>query len=191
MATDETEIINIALDALGKAEITGPDDEIEASRVMTRRLPSARDYLLRDHPWNFAKVLKTLPADSATPAFRWSKQYSLPVSPYCLRALTINDDPDEKFEVARRKLLCDVGGPLPLEYIARITDPGEFDAAFVELLGAYLAWKAAPRLKNASRGRVRDLKEEFEDMRPAARSVDGQEGTPRAVHPNALIRSRA
>lgn len=189
MAT-ETEIINIGLDALARAEITGPDDTLEASRVMTRRFGSARDFLLRDHPWNFAKTQTTLPVDSTTPAFRWSYQYSLPIDPYCLRALIINDDPEEPFEILGRKLACDIGAPLKLAYIARIEDPGAFDAAFVELLGLYLALRTAPRLANASGSRISQLKDDYEDMRPAARSVDGQEGTPRTYFPDALVRSR-
>lgn len=185
----QVSIINAALYHLGADRITALTDNSQNRRVMVERWDMARDATLRAHPWNFAVTRTTLAALAATPAFGWSTQYSLPTSPYCLRVLTINDDAREKFEVEGRKLLCDIGAPLKLSYISRVTTPDDFDATFAEALALRLASACAYKL-TASKTLGGKLLEAFAVFVREGRSVDGQEGTANVELANEFLESR-
>lgn len=186
---DQVSIINAALYHVGKAPITAPTDGSEQARVMTGRWDMARDATLRAHPWNFARARATLPALAAAPAFGWSTQYLLPVDPWCLRALTINDDAAEKFEIEGRNLLCDIAAPLKLAYIGRVTDPAVFDANFAEALALRLASATAYKL-TGSKSLGLKLTEAFALFVREGRSVDGQEGTANVQFADDFLNSR-
>lgn len=185
----QVSIINAALLHLGKAPITAPTDNSEAARIMTARWDMARDATLRAHPWNFAKARALIAAEATAPVFGWSYQYLLPTSPYCLRAFVINEDGQEKFEIEGRKLLCDLSGPLSLNYIARVITPDDFDATFAEALALRLAAATAYKLAG-SRKAARDLLEAFGLFLREARSVDGQEGAPTVEFADDFLKAR-
>ena len=171
----QVSIINAALFHLGGDRISAPTDKAEGARVMTDRWDLARDATLRAHPWNFAMRRALVAAEATTPAFGFAYQYKLPTDPYCLRALMINEDPREKFMVEGRRLLCDLGGPLKLRFISRVTLPDEFDPIFAEALALRLAAATAYKL-TGSKGLGPKLLEAFGLFIREARSVDGQEG---------------
>lgn len=187
---DQVSIINAALYHLGGDRITALTDNSENARVMVGRWDMARDATLRAHPWNFARARALVAAEATAPAFGWTTQYLLPVAPYCLRALTINDDATEKFEIEGRKLLCDLGGPLELSYISQVTTVADFDATFAEALAMRLASACAYKL-TGSRKTARDLLEAFALFVREGRSVDGQEGTANVQFADELLESRA
>lgn len=144
------EIANSALTKVGSTRITSLTDNVKAAREINAIFELRRDYLLRTHNWSFAMTRTTLPALDETPAWGYTTLYQLPTD--CLRVVQVNDmwvvpgladytsGPDsEPYKITGRRIETDIGAPLKLRYIKRVTDPAQFDAAFVEVFASDLA----------------------------------------------------
>ena len=72
-------ICNLALSHLGtRATIASLDEASVEARVCKTHYVPARDTLLRDFDWNFARHVVTMAARSETPPDGWSYVYSVP-----------------------------------------------------------------------------------------------------------------
>lgn len=144
------QIANSALTKIGSSRITSLTDNVKAAREINAIFELRRDYLLRTHNWSFAMERTTLPALDDAPAWGYTYLYQLPTD--CLRVVQVNDiwvvpgmsdytsGPDsEPYKITGRKIETDFGAPLKLRYIKRVTDPAQFDAAFVEMFASDLA----------------------------------------------------
>ena len=144
------EIANSALTKVGSTRITALTDNVKAAREINAIFELRRDYLLRTHNWSFAMTRASLPALDETPAWGYTTLYQLPTD--CLRVVQVNDTwvvpgladytsgPDsEPYKITGRRIETDIGAPLKLRYIKRVTDPAQFDAAFVEVFANDLA----------------------------------------------------
>ena len=144
------EIANSALTKVGSTRITALTDNVKAAREINAIFELRRDYLLRTHNWSFAMTRASLPALDETPAWGYTTLYQLPTD--CLRVVQVNDTwvvpgladytsgPDsEPYKITGRRIETDIGAPLKLRYIKRVTDPAQFDAAFVEVFASDLA----------------------------------------------------
>lgn len=170
----EVDICNAALLKLGDENIIstlGQDGrEGESCEIL---YPQVRDWLLASHPWNFAIGRSLLAADTATPAFEYTKQYYLPSD--CLRALKLYDT-DERWKVEGDKLLTDESTPR-LIYIKAITNTGQFSPLFTETLALFLASALAAVIPGSdNKGQI--LRARANEILREARRRDGQEGTP-------------
>ena len=144
------QIANSALTKIGSSRITSLTDNVKAAREINAIFELRRDYLLRTHNWSFAMTRANLPALDETPAWGYTTLYQLPTD--CLRVVQVNDTwvvpgladytsgPDsEPYKITGRRIETDIGAPLKLRYIKRVTDPAQFDAAFVEVFASDLA----------------------------------------------------
>jgi len=168
-------ICNLALRMLKleTIEVWGEDN------ASGRELTAVYDYLLREllteHPWNFATKRVALELLDETPAYEYTYVYELPED--CLRVLETEDDTE--YQVENNKLLSDEA-TLNIRYIAFETDPEKYTHNFVSVFALRLAIEMAypltgnPALKTALE---KDYKVKFE----RAKSIDGQEGTPRRI----------
>lgn len=189
----QTDIANLALAHVGDHVITSIDDADDAAaRKMKAAWDITRDAVLADHPWNFALRRASLAADLTAPAFGWQRGFTLPSDPYCLRVLAITSyegDAGEPFKVEGRTILTDAVAPLPVTFIARVTDTELWSPSFVTAMGLRLAWSVGPGL-GAAAGRVADSKAAYDEMLRDARSIDAQEGTPAPFFADDFIGSR-
>ena len=64
-------------------------------------------------------------------------QYTLPTDPYCLRLLSL-DDLSIVHRVEGRKILTDES-KINIVYVARITDPQQYDTLLIETIAARMA----------------------------------------------------
>jgi hypothetical protein len=194
MATSETEIANIALSRLGNSlQIASLSENTKEARLCNLNYAACRDATLRAHPWNFATRRANLAQDATAPAFEYAYRYALPANPdYCLKvvrtALEAYGSPDD-YRVEGRFLLSNEG-TVGIEYIARVTDVAQFDDDFVDCLAGRLAAEVCPALtENASM--TKSLWDIHAVKIKEARSVDGQEGTPRNFVSDLWITARA
>jgi hypothetical protein len=173
----EVDIINSALNMVGASNIIARTEDSKSARVTNQRYDYIRDSVLRAHPWNCAVTLVKLTSDTDTPAWGFSNQFSLPTDPYCLRVLGL-DYLDIDFTVRGRKIHCDESS-INLRYIARITDPNEYDQLLIEAIAARLAADTSFALVQSSTltGTMFEL---YERKLSEARFVDATEGTPGA-----------
>ena len=177
MAT-EVSICSNALRKLGDDPITSLTDDTERARLCNAFYETARDSLLRSHPWNFAITRASLTRLSSTPAYGFAYQYALPTDPYCLRVLEMEYQ-DYIFKIENlategRVLLSDEDTAKIL-YVGRITDTSLFDSLFVDTLTAHLSVKLAYPITNSTSLQLQ-MHKLYQAKLSEARSVDGQEG---------------
>jgi hypothetical protein len=189
MADSDVQIVNSALRRLGDDPITALTDDSERARLMNAIYSLQRDAVLRAHPWKFAVKRTSLAADSAAPSWGPGKAYTLP--PEALRVLTTKawEDTREPWVVEGRKILTDAGAPLYLKYVARITDPTQYDSMFAETLSARLAAVAAYPI-TGNRTTADAQWQLYLLALTEAKTFDGLERSPEEIEANTLVEVR-
>jgi hypothetical protein len=174
----EVDIINSALNMVGASNIIARSEDSKSARITHQRFDYVRDAVCRAHPWNCLITRRTLAADSDSPTFGFTNQFTLPADPYCLRVLRL-DYLNVDFRVEGRKIHCDED-TLNLIYLARVTDPNEWDQLLIEAIAARLAADTAFALVQST-SLVATLYSLYETKLSEARFVDATEGTPGAI----------
>ena len=177
MASD-VDICNSALNMIGASNIVALTEDSRAARVCNQRFEFVRDATFRAHPWNCLLRRTSMAAESDAPAFEFTSQHTLPSDPYCLRVLR-PEDPDTVYRVEGRKLLSNTT-PFKMIYVARVTDPNEYDQLLLETLAARLASDISYALVNSA-SLTAQLYTLYEQKLSEARFVDATEGTPENV----------
>lgn len=194
------EIANSALTKIGSTRITALTDNVKAAREINAIFELRRDYLLRTHNWSFAMTRANLPALDETPAWGYTTLYQLPTD--CLRVVQVNDTwvvpgladytsgPDsEPYKITGRRIETDIGAPLKLRYIKRVTDPAQFDAAFVEVFASDLADQVCEALTQSNTKREATRAVLRQSLLEAVRS-NAIELPPEAIPDDSWILSR-
>jgi hypothetical protein len=189
MASSVVEICNRALDAIGVQPITAFGEETKAGGLCRRYYPQIRDDVIRSHPWNCATARASLPALVDGPTWGYAFAYQLPSD--CLRVLAVNaDDPFcHPWKVEGRAIVTDREAPIEILYLRQIADSGFFDPMLVSAIAARLAMELARPLTSDESLR-KQMALEFQDRLRAARSADGQEGTPSRIYAEEFVISR-
>jgi len=120
-----------------------------------------RDYLLRTYNWSFAMMRAELSALVTTPEWGYTLEYQLPTD--CLRVVQVNDfwdvpgmadymsGPDsEPYRIEGRTIRTDIGAPLLIRYIRKVTNTGDFDVAFNEVFACDLAFNVCEALTQSN-----------------------------------------
>ena len=165
------DICNGALNQLGASTILSLTEDSKNARLCNARYTQVRDSVFRSHPWNCLQKRVQLAADTDTPAWGFTKQYTLPAD--CLRLLTILDY-DSDYKVEGRKILTD-NSSLKILYIGRIEDPNEYDELLRETLSAAIAADIAYAI-TSSNPLTANMYNLFRDKLKEARFVDSTEG---------------
>lgn len=155
------DIANSALTKLGESRITTLDDNVKAAREINAVFTLRRDKLLRSFNWSFAMERTTLPALVDTPSWGYSYLYQLPTD--CLRVVQVDDiwnipglsnymgGPDnEPFRIVGRRIETDIGAPLKIRYIKRVTNTGDYDACFNEVFAYDLAYEVCEAITQSN-----------------------------------------
>ena len=172
MASD-VDICNSALNMIGASNIISLTEDSRAARVCNQRYEFIRDAVFRAHPWNCLVTRTSLAADSDTPAFEFDHQHTLPAD--CLRVLR-PENPDTVFRVEGRKIISSTTA-FKMIYVARITDPNEYDQLLIESIAARLAADVSYALVNSA-SLSQMLMATYDSKLSEARFVDATEGTP-------------
>lgn len=174
----EVDIINSAMNMIGASNIISRTEDSKSARVTNQRFDYVRDAVLRAHPWNCAVTRRTLAPDTTAPNFDWKYAFTLPTDPYCLRVLRL-DYLDIEHRVEGRKIVTDES-TINLIYIARVTDPNEFDQLLIETIAARLAADVSFTLSQST-SLTQSMWSLYDSKLKEARFVDATEGTPGAV----------
>ena len=165
------DICNGALNQLGASTILTLTEDSKNARLCNARYTQVRDSVFRSHPWNCLQKRLQLAADTATPAWGFTKQYTLPAD--CLRVLTILDY-DADYKIEGRKILTD-NSTMKILYISRVEDPNEYDELLRETLSASLAADIAYAI-TSSNPTATNMFNLFQSKLKEARFVDSTEG---------------
>jgi len=165
------QICNSALNQLGASSITALTDDSKNARLCNERYTTVRDAVFRAHPWNCLVKRVQLAQDTATPAWGFTYQYTLPAD--CLRILGIKDY-NSDYKVEGRKLLIDESS-VYLIYLAQITDVNELDVLLRETISAHLAQDIAYAI-TANLQVSKLMAEKYQAKLSEARHTDASEG---------------
>lgn len=159
----QVEICNRALTKLGAARITSIIDASKSARCMAALWDTVRRAELRKRNWNFALARTSLPSLSTAPAYGFANAFQLPAD--FLRLVQVSDiyvipgmtdyreGDDSPYAIEGQQLLTDFSAPLKLRYVKDVTDPGTFDALFVEAMAAKLAYEGCYEITQSNQGR--------------------------------------
>ena len=145
------DICNSALNLLGASTITTLTEDSKNARLCNQRYEPIRNRTFRSHAWNCLTKRVQLAKDSTAPVVEYANQYTLPTD--CLRVLKVHNGTTDSiassldYAVEGRKIKTDEG-TIFLVYIAKITDPNEYDTYLIEALAASLAADLAYAITN-------------------------------------------
>lgn len=172
--TSVVDVCNKALDKLGQLPITSLDDGTKPANLCNRNWEIVRDQVLRSHPWNFAVRRTVLAPNNEAPA--WGFQYKSNLPSDCLRVIEIRDLSTGEYQIEGRSILSNELA-LYLRYVARVTDPVQYDALFIDAVATRLALEMCEAITQ-SNAKKNILFGEYEEVMSRARRVDGQENPP-------------
>lgn len=201
--SDEVSICNMALGHLGNSKLIADLAERSTeARMCNLYYAQCRDEVLRDFPWPFATVITTLALIETSPTPEWAFSYAYPIdalrlvrAPYgSVRNPTV--DTLTKYRVRRGAsggtVLYTDQDVATLEYIAQVTDPGEFPPDFVAALSYFLAARICPSVTSESRKENTLLMVQFYQAVVAkARANAANEEAPDMEPDAGFIRARA
>ena len=165
------DICNGSLNQLGASTIISLTEDSKNARLCNARYTQVRDSLFRSHPWNCLQKRIQLASDTATPAWGFSYQFTLPTD--CLRVLRI-EDYDSDYKIEGRKIVSNVS-TMKILYIARIEDPNQYDEILRETLSAALGADIAYAI-TSSNPVAQNMYSLFQEKLREARYVDATEG---------------
>ena len=183
------EMCNSALNMLGASNIISLTEDSKNARLLNQRYVSVRDAVFRSHNWNCLIKRVQLAADTDTPAFEYTYQYTLPSD--CIRVIRTkysNEVNSDIHKIEGRKLLTDES-EIYIMYLARITDVNEYDSLLQEAIAARLAAELAYAITQSS-SVTQLMQKTYEDKIREARFLDATEGTADKLEANEFITAR-
>jgi len=165
------EICNGALNQLGASTILSLTEDSKNARLCNARYANIRDAIFRHHPWNCLLTRVELAADTATPAWGFTSQFTLPSD--CLRLIKILDY-ESDYVVEGRKILS-YSSTMKILYISRVEDPNEYDQLLREVITASLAADIAYAV-TSSNPVATQMYSLYQEKLKDARFVDSTEG---------------
>ena len=172
MANSSVSIANRGLQILGSDRIESLTQDHPNARSMNAAYEPVRNALLRRYVWNFAKKRASVAADAAVTTWGDLNRYTLPND---FVRLIRNDESGMRldWQIEGRFIVTADAAPLEFKYLARVTDPAEFDDSFVELLAHELALKTCKEITGNSVSQ--DLKDQHTDAFNAAKQSNAFE----------------
>jgi hypothetical protein len=152
----EVQVANRALTKLGSFRILSLDDDSKPARAIKSCFDDLRDDELRSYGWQFALKRVQLVASATAPDHGWTYQYPLPADFLALDmvndqfpAVSLDDyitNDVIEYSHEANVIMTDFPSPLKVRYIARITDPNQWDPNFREVLACRIAVEVAEEL---------------------------------------------
>lgn len=189
--SSELSLCNQALTMLGDITIGSLTEDTKAAKVCNLQYANTRDAIFRSYPWNCLQRRASLARSASNPAWGYEYQYQLPADPYCLKVLSMqehDDDSEVDYVIEGRYILTD-SETCNILYVARVTDPNEYDVLLQRAIVAKLASDIAYSITgNATL--VQTLFQTYLATVRQARAVDAQEGNPRVLIEDTWLNSR-
>ena len=199
----ETDLLNDALSQIGEVSIGSISDGTTNADYCQALYPALLDSILRSHHWNFALTRVALSADVDTPVYEFAYQYTLPAD--CLKVVAYAGGDTSTvtmwysegyrahplpFKIEGRKLYSN-DGVVYIQYLARKTNPAEWDALFYQVVATWLASKLAMAITKDAKKSNALLQQAVTVLLPMALAVDGQEGSIEPFHTDDLLWGRS
>ena len=168
---------NSALNLLGASTISALTDDSKNARLCNQRYEPIRDRVFRGHAWNCLHKRIQLAQNSTAPVVEYSNAYSLPAD--CLRVLKIHNGTTDSivssidYKLEGKNIVTDEGTVF-LIYIAKDTDPNNYDTYLQESISHQLAADIAYAVTNNAT-LAKNYMERADERLREARFVDATE----------------
>ncbi len=176
----QNSIANHALDLVGETAIDDISDAVEPAERLAAMWDDTRDAALRARLWRFSIARDSLAADSETPAWGFSYQYTIAggvvrviqVDQY-YNALGLSDFVNADtapYRIEGGKILTDLPAPLKVRWVVNTIDVGAWDACFARVMACDLADRFSTRITGSEAIKQRIKAERFEAIKEATRA---------------------
>jgi len=191
--SSKIEICNMALARLGSGSstrIVSMTDNTLAANTCNSMFDIIAERAMMQGAWTSTVRRVNLALLTTTPAFGYTYAFQLPVDPKCLKVLDVDEDTPNftEYVVEGDQLLCNYN-TLKIRYIARLTDPEDFDPMLTEavetLLASYLAL-----VLSGNKDVAKELKQEFRAIVERNLAMNHQQGSVKRIQSNDLIEVR-
>jgi len=145
------DMCNSALNLLGASTISALTDDSKNARLCNQRYTPVRDRVFRSHSWNCLHKRVQLAQNTTAPVVEYSFAYALPSD--CLRVLKIHNGTTDSiqsnmdYKIEGKNIVTNEG-TIFLIYIAKITDPNQYDTYLQESISHQLAADLAYAVTN-------------------------------------------
>lgn len=182
---NDTQVCNLALAEVGDSySLTDINETSNQAAVCRLFFEPTRDYMLREHPWNFARQLSALSRLADAPPFGWDNQFQLPAD--FLRLVEFNGldvwQVEGSYQVANGPsgglVLMTDDNRAEIIYVKRITDANLFDPLFVDALAKTLAARISTKISKDESVKDR-LVAQAKAALGKAKQTDANESRPR------------
>lgn len=134
------EIWNRALQLVGAKRVSSLEDTTASGRAVAACYDTLLDAELEKHCWNFATGRATLAAVTPAPEFGRSAEFVLPSDYICLlRPYPEQNGHHIDYVIEGKKIVTNLGAPLYIRYVKRVTDANSMPALFRESLSHSIA----------------------------------------------------
>lgn len=190
----------MAISHLGTGkEIAVITESSEEANACNRFYEVARDSVLEDYPWPFARTFATLNLIATDPTDEWSYSYRYPTD--CLRINRLQNERSFETRQSREPYIIgsDVSGRIiytnkenaKIEYTRKITTVTLQSSSFNLALSYKLAMLVAPRLTKGDPTKIKaDMYKLYQDHMSMVRANVANEEQPYEEVESALIRAR-
>lgn len=185
--TSQVQICNLALSRLGANTITSLSDNTTEAKLCNTFFDDLADFVMVEGSWSATIRRASLARTTTTPAFEYTYSFQLPVDPFCLKVLNINEDipGSVPYRIEDDKLLTDES-TIKIRYIARLTDTEDWGPfltrAFVARLAAELAYPLT-----GDEGKSRAEMERYLLLLKDGIALDNQQGSKETIWSRDLI----
>ena len=186
------DIANNALNILGASTISSLTEDTKNARICNQRFENVRNRVFRGHPWNCLIKRVQLAQNSTAPVIEYTYAYALPSD--FLRCLKIHNGTTDSvasnldFKVEGKNIVTDEA-TVYLVYIAKDTDPNNYDSYLYEVLGYQLAADIAYGITNNATLAKNLLVDADEKLRES-RFVDATENSTDTVEASEFTNAR-
>ena len=145
------DMCNSALNLLGASTISALTDDSKNARLCNQRYENVRNRVFRSHAWNCLHKRVQLAQNTTAPVIGYANAYALPSD--CLRVLKVHNGATDSivsaidYKLEGKNIVTDEG-TLYLIYIAKVTDPNEYDSYLQESISHQLAADLAYAITN-------------------------------------------
>ena len=170
---------NSALNLLGASTISALTDDSKNARLCNQRYEPIRDRVFRGHAWNCLHKRIQLAQNSTAPVVEYSNAYALPAD--CLRVLKIHNGTTDSiassidYKLEGKNIVTDEGTVF-LIYIAKDTDPNNYDTYLQESISHQLAADIAYAVTNNAT-LAKNYMERADERLREARFIDATENS--------------
>jgi hypothetical protein len=190
MAESVIKIWNMAIVVIGEDKLAALDEDVKPAELAEVLWDGVRDSVLREHPWNCCMAQAELSALADKPVFKWAEAYQLPTDLLRIDGVYASDGSEiGDYVVQGKKILCNEGAPIFIEYVRREEDPQMYDPLLDQALAARLAAEIIYSL-SGSTSQWQAMLTVYTNKLQTARGVDAREGKSESTATNDWLYAR-